>query len=135
MMEEKNGMVRRLSAPPEGEYDVHCSKCRRRLALDLKAGINEKLCPECGAKARFHLATVRAKRGRYKRLLGASYGREYFVRYIDSSGEGFLEFDSSSLEDIELRSRDVMIVVFPFPYKKNPSGIYNCSIKKYYRIE
>lgn len=70
--------------------------------------------------------------------------REYSVRYIDSSGEGLLQFSSESQKDIELRSRDVMIAVFvrktskksgKIRYLKKLRGIYNCIIGRYYSIK
>lgn len=133
-------MPGRLLAPPQGEYDIHCPRCRRSFSLELTAGFNYWQCPRCGIRAKLLLATVRAKRGKKESFLW----REYSVRYIDSSGEGLLQFRSKRLEDIELRPRDVMIVVFrgristklgKTEYSKKPQGIYNCTIGEYYQIK
>lgn len=132
-------MTGRLSAPPQGEYNIHCPSCRRLFSLELTAGFNYWQCPKCGVSATLLLATVRAKRRRKESFLR----REYSVRYIDSSGEGILQFGSKRQEDIELRSRDVMIVVFrgrastklgKTGHSKKPKGIYNCTIGEYYPI-
>jgi len=123
-------MPGRLSAPPKGEYIIHCPSCRRLFSLELTAGSNYWQCPRCGVSATLLLATVRAKRGKKESALW----RKYSIRYIDSSGESLLQFRSKRLEDIELRSRDVMIVVFR-GYSKKPQGIYNCTIGEYYPMK
>lgn len=131
-------MVRRLLAPPSGEYNIHCSECRTHFPSRLTAGWNYWQCPNCGKKVKLLLATVRAKRGRNLDT-GSEYVdcREYSIRYIDSSGEGFLRFESHDKRDIELRSRDVIVAGFPKKgarYSKKPSSIYNYSIDRFLKI-
>jgi len=133
-------MSRRLEAPPTGEYDVQCPNCRENVSVVLESGRNVWRCDSCATKVEFLLAVVRAKRGKNYRSRGSFKWREYSVRYIDSSGEGLLEFRSNYSRDMELRSRDIMIAVFGEDkdrrngrfYKITPLGIYNISINRYY---
>jgi hypothetical protein len=82
-------------------------------------------------------AAVRAKQGRHSKR-----GKNYSIRYIEEKGEGLLNFFSNKSSEIEVRSRDRVIILFKqsmskkllkkgiVKYRKIPARIYNLTIDK-----
>jgi len=70
------------------------------------------------------IATVRAKRGR-----ASGPQREYVIRTITHSGEGVLRFVDAGGSDLDLRSGDIMYVVYKMKenrtYDETPSLLCN----------
>jgi len=132
-----------LLQPPEPfEYKISCPSCRTKYLIQFSSGLTYWKCPNCGARAKYLYATVRAKRGRSSRG-----GRDYSIRYVEEKGEGLINFlSTSNSSDIELRSRDRMIIFFKqnmgkkllkkgiVKYRKKPSRIYNLTIDKIFYV-
>ena len=132
-----------LLQPPETfEYNMSCPSCRRKDMIQFSSGLTYWKCPNCGARAKYLYATVRAKRGRRSK-----WSIDYSIRYVEETGEGLINFNSANKSsEIELRSRDRMIILFKqnmgkkllkkgvVKYRKKPARIYNLTIDKIFYV-
>ena len=132
-----------LLQPPEPiEYNMGCPRCRRETMIQFSSGLTYWQCPNCGARAKYLYATVRAKRGKRSK-----WSTDYSIRYIEEKGEGLIKFRSTNKSsEIELRSRDKMIILFKqnmgkkllkrgiVKYQREPARIYNLTIDKIFYV-
>jgi hypothetical protein len=97
----------------ENEVDVKvvCPQCEEQEIHTFLGPYKEPaVCSSCNSEFDFILANTRAKKSRGNKKEGS---REFDIRIIlDDKSEEFYQFTNSSYDDIELRSKDRVVLVF-----------------------
>lgn len=120
-------MGKKLEPPPLGTWKIICPYCNNQGTHELDSEERSLICPACNRIIRVLIARVRARRFRKSR---PGY-REYKIRVITRCGEKELRIENYSVTDLDMRSGDLIYVVYRDEIGREPLLIGNVTIGEY----
>jgi hypothetical protein len=93
-------------APARESVRLVCPHCEHQALFTIASdGVDRLVCSQCAQAFDTSVVRIRAKRSAGQKKLGT---RSFSVRFEDLEGrEGFIEFVAPTIEDFELRSKDL----------------------------
>jgi len=113
------------------DVNIICGHCNGQATYKVTGeGLHNLVCPnaKCAKPFAALLGTARAKRSRGDKR---NNRRHYSLRYTTNGAEGFIEFDSDSYDDAELRAKDQFALSI---VNGQTRILFNQSIGQYWQI-